>query len=69
MAASELVDKLLDGLKPPDRLLMRLMYLEGHTVQEIAALTGWSNALIKVRAFRARAHLRRHYTLLMKETP
>jgi len=69
MAASELVEKLLDGLKPADRLLMKLMYLDGHNVQEIAKLTGWSTTLIKVRAFRARAHLRKHYTLLMKETP
>ena len=69
MAASELVEKLLGGLKPPDRLLVRLMYIEGHTVQEIAALTGWNSTLVKVRAFRARAHLRKHYTLLMKETP
>ena len=45
------------------------MYLEGHNVQEIAGLTGWSATLIKVRAFRARAHLRKHYLLLMKEKP
>jgi RNA polymerase sigma-70 factor (ECF subfamily) len=69
MAASELVEKLLAGLKPPDRLLMKLMYLDGHNVQEIAGLTGWSQTLIKVRAFRARAHLRKHYVLLMKERP
>src|SRR5476649_91313 len=65
MAASELVEKLLASLKPADRLLMKLMYLDGHNVQEIASLTGWSRTLIKVRAFRARAHLRQHYTLLM----
>ena len=69
MAASELVEKLLNGLKPADRLLMKLMYLDGNNVQEIAGLTGWSQTLIKVRAFRARAHLRKQYSLLMKETP
>jgi len=67
MAATEVVEKLLEGLKPPDQLLMRLMYLEGHTVDEIAERTGWNRALIKVRAFRARAQLRRRYVLLMKE--
>ena len=66
-AAAELVEKLLEGLKPPDRLLMRLMYLEGHSMEEIAALTGWNQPLIKVRAFRARAQLRKRYNLLMKE--
>jgi len=69
MAASELVEKLLGGLKPSDRLLMKLMYIDGHSIQEISALTGWGQAVIKVRAFRARAHLRKQYLLLMKEKP
>ena len=58
-ASRELVDKLLESLKPKDRLLMRLMYLEGRHVDEIASLTGWSRTLIKVRAFRARAEMRK----------
>jgi RNA polymerase sigma-70 factor (ECF subfamily) len=69
VASKELVDKLLGGLRPADRLLMRLMYLEGRHIDEIAGLTGWNSALIKVRAFRARAQLRRRYSLLMKENP
>ncbi len=69
VAAGELVEKLLASLRPPDRLLMRLMYLEGRNVEEISKLTGWSRALVKVRAFRARNLLRKRYTLLMKETP
>jgi len=67
VASRELVNKLLDTLKPKDRLLLRLMYLEGRSLEEIAELTGWSKALIKVRAFRARAQLRTRYSLLMKE--
>jgi RNA polymerase sigma-70 factor (ECF subfamily) len=67
VASKELVDKLMSGLRPPDRLLMRLMYLEGRQVDEISSLTGWNRSLIKVRAFRARAQLRRRYNLLMKE--
>jgi RNA polymerase sigma factor (sigma-70 family) len=69
VASKELVDKLLLTLKPADRLLMRLMYLEGRQVDEIAKLTGWSKSLIKVRAFRARSVLRRSYGTLMKENP
>ncbi len=69
VASSELVEKLLASLKPADRLLMRLMYLEGRNVEEIAALTGWSRPVVKVRAFRARGLLRKRYQLLMKETP
>ncbi len=67
VAASELVEKLLQGLRPNDRLLMRLMYLEGHGVAEISGLTGWSGTTIKVRAFRARAQMRKRYAMLMKE--
>jgi RNA polymerase sigma factor (sigma-70 family) len=68
VAAGELVEKLLISLRPPDRLLMRLMYLEGRNVEEISKLTGWSRSVVKVRAFRARGQLRKHYHLLMKET-
>jgi RNA polymerase sigma factor (sigma-70 family) len=69
VAAGELVEKLLEGLRAPDRLLMRLMYLEGRNVEEISKLTGWSRAVVKVRAFRARGLLRKRYQLLMKESP
>ncbi len=69
VAAKELVDKLLSSLRPADRLLMKLMYLEGHNIEEISSLTGWNIALVKVRAFRARVQLRKRYALLMKETP
>jgi RNA polymerase sigma factor (sigma-70 family) len=69
VASRELVDKLLDSLKPQDRLLMRLMYLEGRQLEEIAGITGWNKAMIKVRVFRARAQLRKRYSLLMKESP
>ena len=67
VAAGELVEKLLASLRPPDRLLMRLMYLEGRNVEEISRLTGWSRAVVKVRAFRTRNLLRKKYALLMKE--
>jgi RNA polymerase sigma-70 factor (ECF subfamily) len=69
VGSKELVEKLLATLKPADRLLMRMMYLEGQQVDDIAKLTGWSRSLIKVRAFRARAQLRRGYSSLMKEMP
>jgi RNA polymerase sigma-70 factor (ECF subfamily) len=69
VAAHELVEKLLLSLRAPERLLMRLMYLEGRTIAEIAKLTGWNETVIKVRAFRARAQLRKRYGTLMKETP
>lgn len=66
-ASRDLVEKLLAQLKPKDRLVINLMNLEGRTLEEVRQITGWSQAVIKVRAFRARARLRTAYKNLMKE--
>jgi RNA polymerase sigma factor (sigma-70 family) len=58
LAARELVDALLQRLPPEDRLVLTLLDLEQRPVAEIAALTGWSRTLVKVRAFRARLRLK-----------
>jgi RNA polymerase sigma-70 factor (ECF subfamily) len=57
--ADELVHGLLGRLSPRDRLVLTLIYLEGHTVAETAQLTGWSKTMVKVQAYRARAKLAR----------
>jgi RNA polymerase sigma-70 factor (ECF subfamily) len=49
----------LAQLSPKERLVITLLELEERSVQEIAGLTGWSAANVKVRAFRARAALRK----------
>ncbi|MCS1406977.1 MAG: hypothetical protein M2R45_00133 [Verrucomicrobia subdivision 3 bacterium] len=54
IATWELVGRLLDSLQPDDRLVINLVYLKGHTHQQISELTDWSVSLAKVRAFRAR---------------
>jgi RNA polymerase sigma factor (sigma-70 family) len=59
LAARELVQKLLDQLKPDDRLVIQLLDLEQKTLVEIRELTGWNQTLIKVRAFRARRKLQK----------
>ena len=61
LAARELVQKLLDQLKPEDRLVIQYLDLEQKTIAEISALTGWNPTLVKVRAFRARRKLQRFY--------
>jgi len=43
------------------------MNLEGRTIEEVREITGWSVAVIKVRAFRARSKLRKLYLQLTKE--
>jgi RNA polymerase sigma-70 factor (ECF subfamily) len=66
LAARELVGKLLATLAPRDRLLLTLLHLEGRSVEEVKALTGWNGTLIRVRAFRARQKLRKAFGRLMK---
>lgn len=56
--AAEALDRLLSRLKPAGRLVMTLMYLDGLTVKEIAERTGWTRAMVKMRAYRARKKLR-----------
>lgn len=46
-------------LPPRDRLVITVLYLEGHSVAEAAKLIGWSKTLVKVQAYRARAKLRK----------
>jgi RNA polymerase sigma factor (sigma-70 family) len=57
-ASRQLVEHLLGLLKPVERLAIDLLYLQGRSVEEIRKITGWSVALIKVRAFRARQKMR-----------
>jgi RNA polymerase sigma-70 factor (ECF subfamily) len=66
-AARDLVARLLDNLKPAERLVIDLQYLQQKTVEEIRALTGWSAALVKVRAFRARQKLKAQLARLEEE--
>ena len=57
-ASHQLVEHLLTALKPVERLAVDLLYLQGRSVEEIRKITGWSAALIKVRAFRARQKMK-----------
>ena len=58
LASRQLVEHLLGLLKPVERLAIDLLYLQGRSVEEIRKITGWSVALIKVRAFRARQRMK-----------
>jgi RNA polymerase sigma-70 factor (ECF subfamily) len=55
----DLANKLLARLKPDDRLILTLMAVDEMSIVEIAKITDWSVAKVKVRAHRARASLRR----------
>jgi RNA polymerase sigma-70 factor (ECF subfamily) len=66
-AARLLVERLLQQLSPPARLIITLLEIEDRSVKEIAQLTGWSVPLVKVRAFRARAEMRKLLAKMAKE--
>ena len=65
--SKDLVEHLLAHLEPASRLVITLLHLEGRSVEEIKALTGWSGALVKVRAFRARQKLRALFAKLVQK--
>jgi RNA polymerase sigma-70 factor (ECF subfamily) len=57
-ASRQLVEHLMNALKPAERLVIDLRYLQQKSVAEIRRVTGWSGALVKVRAFRARQKMK-----------
>jgi RNA polymerase sigma-70 factor, ECF subfamily len=69
VGARELAHKLLATLKPADRLVLTMMDMEGRSVADVQAATGWSATLVKVRAFRARRKLRKAFEQLESGNP
>jgi len=55
--ASKYLQSALSRLPPRDHLVLTLLYLEECSVQEAADLLGWSRAMVKVQAYRARKKL------------
>src|SRR4030081_3807203 len=66
-ASRQLVEHLLAALKPGERLVIDLLYLQGRTVEEIKKITGLSAALVKVRAFRARKKMKQQLERISAE--
>lgn len=57
--AREVLAWALAQLSPENRMVLTLVYLDGYSVKEAAALLGWSQVNVKVRAHRARVRLRK----------
>jgi len=66
-AARQLVQRLLEQVSPPARLIITLLEIEDRSVKEISKLTSWSVPLVKVRAFRARAEMRKLLAKITKD--
>ncbi len=57
--AREQLHVMLTKLAPRDRLVLTLLYWDGHSVAEAAKLAGWTQSLVKVQAHRARKRLKK----------
>jgi RNA polymerase sigma-70 factor (ECF subfamily) len=66
-AAKLLIERVMEKLSPPARLVITLLEIEDRSVKEIAELTGWSVPLVKVRAFRARGEMRKILAKMAKD--
>lgn len=66
--ARELVYTVLGQISDRARIVLTLQELEGRSIREISEITGWSESLVKVQAFRARKEMRASVErFLMKE--
>ncbi|MBC8324815.1 MAG: RNA polymerase sigma factor [Verrucomicrobia subdivision 3 bacterium] len=66
-AAKTLVDRLLEGLKPDDRMIITMLDIEQKTVKEISKLTDFTESNVKVRAHRARDKMKKILATLTPE--
>ena len=66
-AAKALVDRLLESLKPDDRMIITMLDLEQKSVKEIAKLTDFTESIVKVRAHRAREKMKKILATLAPE--
>lgn len=55
----DLATKLLGKLRPEDRLVLSLLKQEEFSIAEIAEVTGWTQAKVKMRSHRAQIALRK----------
>ena len=66
-AARDLVQYLVSCLKPKERLLVRLIYIEGLSIAEASQSTGWSVGAVTMRISRAKAKMRKRHEALTNE--
>jgi RNA polymerase sigma-70 factor (ECF subfamily) len=57
--AADTLHSLLEQLPPRDRLVLTLRYIEDRSIEETADLTGWTQSMVKVQAWRAKKKLRK----------
>ncbi|MEP6946787.1 MAG: RNA polymerase sigma factor [Acidobacteriota bacterium] len=66
VAAAHLVEKIMSGLDPNDRIAMTLVYSENYTLTEAADAIGITSSNLKSRLFRCRGQLKARFGHLFK---
>jgi RNA polymerase sigma-70 factor (ECF subfamily) len=66
--AREILEVAMRELSAEEQLVITLLEIEGRSVEEIRALTNSSNVAVRVRAFRARAKLKKILLKLEKQS-
>jgi RNA polymerase sigma-70 factor (ECF subfamily) len=56
---SLVISNVLSRLKPDDKAIIQLFYLEENSIKEISDITGFSNANVKVKLHRSKQKLRK----------
>jgi RNA polymerase sigma-70 factor (ECF subfamily) len=68
LAQRDLLMKLLDKISEEERTLILLKEVEGHSVEELAQMTGLNHNTIKVKLFRARQKLLKAANRILKSS-
>jgi len=66
-AARDLVQHLISCLDSKDRLVIRLIYIEGLTIEEASQSIGWSVGAVTMRVSRAKAKMRKRHEALTQQ--
>lgn len=53
------INETLKRMAPKESLVLRLFYLEEHSIKDIIEITGWTNSNIKVLLHRARTNMKK----------
>ncbi len=61
LQARQIVEKVLAGLDPGDRVAMAMVYCEDYSIDEVAKAIGISKSNLKSRLFRCRNHIRKRF--------
>lgn len=64
----DLLDRVIATLAPREQIVIRMLDLEQHSVQDVCDLTGWGSSKVKVTAMRARRKLAEHMQRLESRT-